>query len=202
MAGAVSFHKSLTSLMVFSRTRSIWQTAIALSIALVLSFFVVSPSAWAVLTDDHFDGNIFALYAGNGSLVPPRVSLVETLREHRPALLVFYADDSSDCKKYASVVSQLDSFYGRDANFIPVIVDAIPLKSSYATTEAGYYYKGYLPQTVLLDQSGKVILNAEGVLPFEQVDDAFRQVFNLLPRTESVELKRRPVNEVNTELTK
>jgi thiol-disulfide isomerase/thioredoxin len=189
------------SLMVFSRTRSIWQTAIALSVALVLSFLLVSPPAWAVLTDDHFDGNIFALYAGNGSLVPPRVSLVETLREHRPALLVFYADDSSDCKKYASVVSQLDSFYGRDANFIPVIIDAIPLKSSYEPTEAGHYYKGYLPQTALLDQSGKVVLNAEGVLPFEQVDDAFRQVFNLLPRTESVELKRRPVNEVNTELT-
>jgi thiol-disulfide isomerase/thioredoxin len=189
------------SLMVFSRTRSIWQTAIALSVALVLSFLLVNSPAWAVLTDDHFDGNIFALYAGNGSLVPPRVSLVETLREHRPALLVFYADDSSDCKKYASVVSQLDSFYGREANFIPVIVDAIPLKSSYEPTEAGYYYKGYLPQTVLLDQSGKVVLNAEGVIPFEQVDDAFRQVFNLLPRTESVELKRRPVNEVNTELT-
>lgn len=187
--------------MVFSRTRSIWQTAIALSVALILSFLLVSPPAWAVLTDDHFDGNIFPLYAGNGSLVPPRVSLVETLREHRPALLVFYADDSSDCKKYVSVVSQLDSFYGRDANFIPTIVDAIPLKSSYAPTEAGYYYKGYLPQTVLLDQTGKVVLNAEGVLPFEQVDDAFRQVFNLLPRAESVELKRRPVNEVNTELT-
>jgi thiol-disulfide isomerase/thioredoxin len=189
-------------IMVFSRTRSIWQTAIALSAALILSFLLVSPPAWAVLTDDHFDGNIFPLYAGNGSLVPPRVSLVETLREHRPALLVFYADDSSDCKKYVSVVSQLDSFYGREANFIPVIIDAIPLQPSYAPTEAGYYYKGYLPQTVLLDQSGKVVLNAEGVLPFEQVDDAFRQVFNLLPRSESVELKRRPVNEVNTELTK
>lgn len=188
--------------MVFSRNRSIWQTAIALSVALILSFLLVSPPAWAVLTDDHFDGNIFPLYAGNGSLVPPRVSLVETLREHRPALLVFYVDDSSDCKKYVSVISYLDSFYGRNANFIPVMVDAIPLKSSYEPTEAGYYYKGYLPQTVLLDQSGKVVLDEQGVLPFEQVDDAFRQVFNLFPRSESVELRRRPVNEVNTELTK
>jgi hypothetical protein len=180
--------------------RSFWQTAIALSIAFVLSFLLSSP-AEAVLTDDHFDGNIFPLYAGNGSLVPPRVSLAETLQQHRPALLVFYADDSSDCKTYVSVVSQLDSFYGRAANIIPVIVDAIPPKASYEPTEAGYYYKGYLPQTVVLDSEGKVALDANGVLPFEQVDDVLRQVFNLLPRSESVELKRRPVNEVNTELS-
>jgi thiol-disulfide isomerase/thioredoxin len=186
--------------MVFSKNRSLWQTAIALSIALVLSL-LLTPPAWAVLTDDHFDGNIFPLYAGNGSLVPPRVSLVETLQQHRPALLVFYADDSSDCKKYVSVVSQLDSFYGRAANFIPVIIDAIPAKDRYEKTESGYYYKGYLPQTVLLDQSGNVALDANGVLPFEQVDDVFRKVFDLLPRDQSVELKRRPVNEVNTELT-
>jgi thiol-disulfide isomerase/thioredoxin len=193
--------------MIFSKNRSLWQTArrfagtarVAL-IALVLSLSLTSP-AWAVLTDDHFDGNIFPLYAGNGSLVPPRVSLVETLQQHRPALLVFYADDSSDCKKYVSVVSQLDSFYGRAANFIPVIIDAIPAKAHYDKTEPGYYYKGYLPQTILLDQSGKVVLDANGVIPFEQVDDVFRKVFDLLPRDQSIELKRRPVNEVNTEIT-
>jgi hypothetical protein len=30
----------------------------------------ISP-AYAGLNDDHYDGNIFALYAGNGSIVPP-----------------------------------------------------------------------------------------------------------------------------------
>jgi hypothetical protein len=113
---------------------------------------------------------------------------------------VFYVDDSSDCKNFASVVSQLQAFYGRAASFMPIDVDALPLKSSYTTTEPGYYYQGYVPQTVLLDQSGKVALNAKGRIPFEQVDDAFRRVFDLLPRSESVELKRRPVNEINTEL--
>jgi hypothetical protein len=172
----------------------------AIAIALLLSVLFFTPAAWAVLTDDHFDGNIFPLYAGNGSLVPPRVTLPETLQQHRPALLVFYIDDSSDCKEYVSTVSQLDSFYGRAANFIPVIVDAIPPKADYQPDEPGYYYKGYVPQTVLLDQAGKVVLDANGVIPFEQVDDIFRTVFDLLPREQSVELKRRSVNEVNTEL--
>jgi hypothetical protein len=195
--------------MIFLRTlfRSMAVKAIALSsivltLALLVSLVFIAPPAWAVLTDDHFDGNIFPLYAGNGSLVPPRVTLRETLQQNqRPALMVFYIDDSSDCKEYVSTVSQLDSFYGRAANFIPIIVDSIPPKSTYSPDEPGYYYKGYVPQTVLLDQSGKVVLDANGVIPFEQVDDAFRKVFDLLPRDESVELKRRPVNEVNTELT-
>ncbi|NET54244.1 MAG: thioredoxin family protein, partial [Merismopedia sp. SIO2A8] len=34
-----------------------------------------TPPALAGLDDDRFDGNIFALYGGNGSLVPPRITL-------------------------------------------------------------------------------------------------------------------------------
>lgn len=163
-------------------------------------FLIGMPPALAGLTDDHFDGNIFGLYAGNGSLVPPKVTLAKSLQQGKPALLVFYLDDSSDCKQYAIVISQLQAFYGRVTDFIPIAVDAIPQKPSYAPTEPGYYYGGFIPQTVLFDQSGKVVLNAKGRVPFEQVDDVFRDVFNLLPRSESAELKRRPINEFNTEL--
>ncbi|NJR65230.1 MAG: thioredoxin family protein [Leptolyngbyaceae cyanobacterium CRU_2_3] len=173
--------------------------SLVLGLACCILWFA-SP-AWAGLNDDHYDGNIFPLYAGNGSLVPPRVTLVESLQRQFPTLLVFYIDDSVDCKRYASVISQLDSFYGRAANFVPISVDAIPVKSSYTPTDLGYYYQGVVPQTVLLDQSGKVVFNEKGTIAFEKVDDAFRKVFDLLPRSESVELKRRQINEVNTELT-
>lgn len=160
---------------------------------------LVSP-AWAGLEDDHYDGNIFALYAGNGSLFPPRVTLAESLQRDRPAVLIFFVDDSRDCKRYALVASQIDAFYGRAANIVPVNADAIPPKSSYQPTEPGYYYKGLVPQTVVLDQAGQVVFDQAGNVPYEQVDDVLRDVFDLLPRSESVELKRRPVNEFNTEL--
>jgi len=171
---------------------------------LVLSclFVLGMPPALAGLNDDHFDGNIFVLYGGNGSLVPPKVPLAEALKRDKPALLVFYVDDSSDCKRYAPVVSQIQAFYGRAVNLIPVNVDAIPAKSTYAPTEPGYYYGGVVPQVIVFNQSGQVVLNKKGQVPYEQVDDTFREVFNLLPRSESAELKRRPVNEFNTELTK
>lgn len=159
-----------------------------------------TPPAMAGLNDDNFDGNIFVLYAGNGSLVPARVSLADAMKQEKPALLVFFLDDSRDCKQYATVVSRLQAPYGRAATFIPVNIDSLPLKSKYELTEPGYYYTGLVPQTVLIDQKGKVVLNETGQLPYERVDDAFREVFNLLPRSESVELRRRLVNEVNTEL--
>lgn len=173
----------------------------ALGLALGLAcWLLAAPVAFASLTDDRFDGNIFPLYAGNGSLVPPRITLAESLQRQIPTLIVFYIDDSADCKRYSAVVTQLDALYGRAASFVPIGVDSIPSQSKYDLTEPGYYYKGYVPQTVLLDQSGKVVFDENGAIAFEKVDDAFRTVFNLLPRSESVELKRRQVNEVNTEL--
>jgi hypothetical protein len=161
-----------------------------------------TPTAFAILNDDHYDGNIFPLYAGNGSLVPAKVTLAESLKRDTPTLLFLYVDDSSDCKQFAIVISRLDSSYGWAADFIPISVDTIPPKSSYEPTEPGYYYKGLVPQTVVFDQSGKVVLNATGPVSFEQIDDVFREVFDLLPRSESLELKRRQVNELNTELVK
>lgn len=160
-----------------------------------------TPSALAGLSDDKFDGNVFVLYGSNGSLVPPRVTLADSLKLEKPALLVFYVDDSRDCKQYATVVSWLQEPYGRAANFIPVNIDTLPLKSSDKPTEPGHYYKGLVPQTVLIDQKGKVVLDEAGQVAYERIDDAFRQVFDLLPRSESVELRRRKINEFNSELT-
>ncbi len=156
-----------------------------------------TPSALAGLSDDKFDGNVFVLYGGNGSLVPPRVTLADSLKREKPALLVFYVDDSRDCKQYAAIVSRLQEPYGRAANFIPVNIDTLPLKSSNEPKEPGHYYKGLVPQTVLIDQKGKVVLDEAGQVAYERIDDAFRQVFDLLPRSESVELKRRMINEFN-----
>jgi hypothetical protein len=53
---------------------------------------------------------------------------------------------------------------------------------------------------VLLDKDNQVVLNAKGQVPFERVDDKFREVFDLLPRSESETPKRRPLNEVNEEI--
>ncbi|MEL6814822.1 MAG: thylakoid membrane photosystem I accumulation factor [Cyanobacteria bacterium J06598_3] len=159
-----------------------------------------SAPALAELNDDNYDGNIFALYAGNGSIVPPRFNLAQSFKQDKPTLLFFYVDDSRDSKRFSSVVSQLQAPYGREANFVAIAADSVPVKDTYETNEAGYYFKGAVPQTVLFDRDNTLIFNEVGQVPYETIDDKLREVFDLLPRTESVELKRRPINEVNTEL--
>ncbi|MBR8830497.1 MAG: thylakoid membrane photosystem I accumulation factor [Chlorogloea purpurea SAG 13.99] len=156
--------------------------------------------ALAAIDDDRLDGNIFVVYAGNGSLVPPRIDLEESLKRKTPVILVYYLDDSKDCKQYAIVVSRFQEFYGRAASIIPVSVDSIFEQKSYNSSQPGYYYRGGIPQTVILDQNGKVVFDEIGNVPYEKVDDVLRKVFDLLPRDKSVTLKRRTFNEFNTEL--
>jgi thiol-disulfide isomerase/thioredoxin len=184
-----------------------WQHTLSIKVIvsgvliLLSTFWLATAPAFASLEDDRFDGNIFALYAGNGSLVPAKFTLEQSLKQGKPTLLVLYLEDSSDCKIYSPTISALQSFYTRVANFVPINIDSIVPESTYAQTEPGYYYKGLVPQTVLLDASGKVVFNRAGQVPFEEIDDRFREVFDLLPRSESIELKRRSVNEVSTELS-
>jgi hypothetical protein len=178
-------------------------TAIAhLFFCTLLTAAIICPSASASLLDDKFDGNIFALYAGNGSLVPPQLTLAQSFKGERPTILTFYIEDSQDCKQFSATVSELQAYYGRATDIIPVNVDSIPLKASYATDEPGHYYSGKVPQTLIFDTSGQKVLDVVGRVPFETFDDRLREVFDLLPRSESVALKRRPFNEVNAELVK
>lgn len=172
-------------------------TAIACLISCLL---FGTPPAFATIDDDRYEGNVFILYAGNGSLVPPRISLAESLKRGTPAILVFYVDDSKDCKEFSFIVSRLQEYYGRAANLVPVSVDTIPVKSSYTPEEPGFYYQGSVPQTVVIDKNGKIAYDGKGLVKYEEVDDALRKVFDLLPRSESVELKRRSFNQFNSEL--
>ena len=180
---------------VFTRSRFL-----IISLCLICLFSIFSPDALAGINDDRYDGNIYVVYAGNGSLIPPPLDFTESRSREMPIILVYYLDDSSDCKKFSIVVSRMQKFYGRAASIIPVTVDSIPLKANYSRGELGYYYRGLVPQTVVLDQEGQVVFDEQGQIPYEDVDDVLREVFDLLPRSESVELKRRSFNEFNYEL--
>jgi len=180
-----------------------WRRLVFKGLCLLICLLIVGiQPAFAGINDDVYDGNMFVVYAGNGSLVPSRFTLAQSLAEHKPIFLAFYLDDSSDCKQYAIVISRVQEFYGRAAEIIPISVDTIPSKKTYEPTEPGYYYSGGVPQVVVLNQSGEVVLNKKGQVPFEEIDDRLREVFDLLPRTESVQLKRRSFNEFSSELAK
>lgn len=178
-----------------------WQKLVAKSFMLLMCLFIIGiQPASAGIKDDRYDGNIFVVYAGNGSLVPPKETLAQALSEHRATIIPFYVDDSKDCKEYAPIISEIQAFYGRAAEIIPVSIDTIFPNQQYQPTEPGYYYSGGVPQIVIFDQSGKVVFNKKGQVPFEEIDDTLREVFNLLPRSESLELKRRSSKQFSSQL--
>lgn len=188
---------------VLHKNNADWRRLVSKCLSLLICLLIVGiQPAWAGINDDHYDGNMFVVYAGNGSLVPPRQTLAQSLAEHKPTVLAFYLDDSRDCKEYAIVISRIQEFYGQVTEIMPISLDTIPSKNSYEPTEPGYYYTGGVPQVVVFNQSGEVVLNKQGQVPFEEIDDRLREVFNLLPRTESVQLKRRSFNEFSSELAK
>jgi len=168
-------------------------------IAIIFSFssYLISP-ALATINDDRYEGNVFVLFGGNGSLVPPRMDLPTSLKRKKPAILVFYVDDSSDCKQFSGLVTRIQEFYGRAASIIPVTVDSFVDKKRYRPDEPAYYYSGVVPETVILNQKGKVVYDGKGQVPYEEIDDSLRKVFDLLPRSESETLKRRSFNEFNS----
>jgi len=180
-----------------------WQKFVSKCLLFLVCLFIISMQpAYAGLNDDRYDGNMFVVYAGNGSLVPSRQTLAQSLAEHKPVFLAFYLDDSSDSKRYAISISRVQELYGRVAEIIPISVDSIVPKQTYDPTEPGYYYSGSVPQVLVFNQSGEVVLNKTGQVPFEEIDDEFRKIFNLLPRTETAKLKRRAFNEFSSELAK
>ena len=167
-------------------------------VLLTMCSLCISP-AWASLNDDRYDGNVFVLYAGNGSLVPARLTLKETRDRQLPAMIVFYADDSSDSKRFAPTVSEVQSYYEKVVSIIPVAIDSIPVKANYAKDEVGYYYTGKIPQTVILDADGKVVFNEAGQANFNEIDNTFRRLFDL-PVREGKNLKptMKSFNEYNS----
>jgi hypothetical protein len=187
----------------FLQKKTNWQQLISKALVLLACLLIINiQPAFAGIKDDNYDGNMFVVYAGNGSLVPPRQTLAQSLKEHKPIFLAFYVDDSQDCKEYAITISRVQEFYGKVVEIIPLSVDTIPSEKTDDPTNPRYYYSGVVPQVVVFDQSGKVVLNKQGEVPFEEIDDSFREVFDLLPRTESVQLKRRAFNEFSSELSK
>ena len=180
---------------------SSWWYSLSILILMICILLTNIQPASAGINDDKYEGNIFIVYAGNGSLIPPQATLAEALENHKPAILAFYVDDSKDCKQYAIVVSQVQSYYGKAAEIIPVDVDTIKLGDKSSPKQPSYYYSGGVPQVVVFNQSGDVVLNKKGQVPFEEIDDKFREVFDLLPRSESLELRRRSFNEFNSELS-
>jgi len=93
--------------------------------SLLLFFFLFVNPAYSARDTNSYDGNIFPIYAGNGSLVPPPSTLSESLKNERTSVLVFYLDDSSTSKQFAPVVSGIKLLWSSSVDLIPLSIDEL-----------------------------------------------------------------------------
>lgn len=168
----------------------------------VLTLFLVALLAWptgamASLENDHYDGNIFALYAGNGSLVPPRLTLAEALNDHRVTLLVYYLDDSAVSKRFAGVVSELQRVWGNSIELMPLVTDPLQGREDRGPTDPLHYWRGVVPQVVVLGQEGQMMLDAPGQVEIDTIHAALSRATGLPLPPSSSERRMTSFNELN-----
>ena len=152
-----------------------WRQRLGLLLAGLLLLITAAAPAGASLDDDRYDGNIFALYAGNGSLVPPRSSLEQSLAAGRVAVVIYYLDDSSVSKRFAPVVSELQRHWSNNIDLIPLVTDPLQDRPIRGAGDPARHWHGSIPQVVVFDRSGTPIFDAEGAVPIDAIDAAISQ---------------------------
>lgn len=173
--------------------------AAGLLVALLL-FLPAATPAWAGLDDDRYDGNIFALYAGNGSLVPPRSTLAEALDDGRVAVVIYYLDDSSVSKRFAPVVSELQRQWGNSIELIPLVTDPLQDRKPEGAADPATYWKGTIPQVVVFDRAGKVVFDASGAVSSDAINSAVSRATGIPLPAGAKALTTESFNELNSEV--
>ena len=138
---------------------------------LILLILCTSYPANASRDTNSYDGNIFPIYAGNGAIVPPQTTLEESLKNGRVSVLFFYLDDSSDSKAMAPVISGLDLIWRNNIDLIALTTDELQKNTSETdSNQPNYYWNGLIPQTIILDGSGEVKFDKNGLVNIDDLN--------------------------------
>ena len=168
------------------------------SIVAVLALMLMALPAQAIRETDSYDGNIFALYAGNGSLVPPAVTLADSQQAGRTSVIVYYLDDSRTSKAFSPSVSELQRLWGNSVDLLPLTTDALQGRANSDRTDPAHYWHGIVPQVVVIDAKGQVLLDEDGQVPLEKINSAISEATGIpAPQGQSMSLS---FNELNTEV--
>jgi len=176
------------------------QPLAALGLVLLLTIGLLPASAQAARDTNSYDGNIYALYAGNGSLVPPRSTLAQAMADHRPIVLGFFLDDSAASKQYAVVFNELQRLWGRSAELILLPTDPLQDRKGQGPADPASWGKGVIPQVVVFNQEGKAVLDQSGPVSIDAINTALTEVTGLKPQGDVTLSLNLEVNELNSEI--
>ena len=169
-------------------------------IIFIYIFTFINIPVYGSRISDSYDGNIFPIYAGNGSLVPPQTSLKESIQNKRVSILFFYLDDSADSKALAPVIAGLDLIWKNNIDIIPLTTDELQNKVFTDPLEEGFYWNGYIPQTIILDETGSVKFDKTGQLDFDEVNKVISEIKGI--KLEDSTFTVESFNEYNSQISK
>ena len=176
------------------------QPLAALALSLLLALGLLPAAAQAARDTNSYDGNIYALYAGNGSLVPPRGTLAQAMADHRTIVLGFFLDDSAASKQYAVVFNELQRLWGRTAELILLPTDPLQNRAGQGPTDPATYWKGVIPQVVVFNAEGQPVLDESGPVSIDAINAALTKATGLKPQGDVTFSLSREVNELNSEI--
>ena len=154
----------------------------------------------ASLTSNSYDGNIYALYAGNGSLVPPRSSLAQAMADQRPAVVIYYLDDDAASKQFAAVVSELQRLWNRNIELIPLVTDPLQNRADTGPSDPARYWRGVVPQVVVFDSQGKVIFDEQGAVSVDAINASLSLATGIALPEGGTRSSTESFNELNSEV--
>ena len=170
---------------------------LAALLAAVVFLLPLSPVQAARGTDS-YDGNIFALYAGDGALVPPRLSLAEALAGEKPIVLAFYLDDSAASKDFAPLLSDLDGRWGRVTEVIALPSDPYSVDAKAPLSDPSHYWRGTVPQLLVLSSGGKVLYDVDGRMDVGKIEQALSDATGIALPDDQAERSSTSFNEINS----
>jgi len=171
----------------------------AICVLIILLSIQIKP-VFSARDTNSYDGNIFPIYAGNGSLVPPQSNLKESLDNKRTSVIVYYLDDSSSSKIFAPVVSGIKLLWSSSIDLIPLTTDEIQNKERNNPSNESYYWSGSVPQVVVINGNGEVVLDKTGQVEIEDINSAISKATGLEPPDFTISIKS--FNEYNSEPSK
>ena len=169
-------------------------------IIIFLSLLIQVEPVHSARNTNSYDGNIYPIYAGNGSLVPPQTTLEEALKNNRTSVLVFYLDDSASSKAFAPVVSGIKLLWSSSVDLMPLTTDELQTRDSSNKNSPSYYWGGHVPQVVVIDGEGNVLLDQEGQVSIDDINSAITKSTGLEPPSFNISIKS--FNEYNSEPSK
>ena len=170
---------------------------LAALLAAVVCLLPLSPVQAARGTDS-YDGNIFALYAGDGALVPPRLSLADALTGAKPILLAFYLDDSAASKDFAPLLSDLDGRWGRVTEVIALTSDPYSVDPKAPPSDPSHYWRGTVPQLLVLSSDGKVLYDVDGRMDVDSVEQTLSDATGIALPSDQTGRSSSSFNEINS----